>query len=175
MKDRRRISVKKVALCGVLSALALVLGYLEHLVPLPIGIYGIKLGLSNLAVIVPLYLLGAPAAIIINVVRIALSSILFGNVASLAYSLAGAALAIVAMLALKISKKFSAVGVSIAGGIAHNVGQMIVAVILVDNLKIAFYLPVLLISGAITGALIGICSLPIIKNTHIKKLFYNAK
>ncbi len=165
-----KISVKRLALCGVLSALALVLGYLEHLVPLPIGIYGIKLGLANLAVIVPLYLLGAPSAIIINVVRIVLSSLLFGNTVSLAYSLAGAALSLSVMLMLKAIDKFSIVGVSICGGVAHNIGQMIVAVILVDNLKIAFYLPVLIISGAITGALIGICALPIIKNTHIKKL-----
>ncbi len=165
-----KISVKKLALCGVLSALALVLGYLEHLVPLPIGIYGIKLGLSNLAVMIPLYLLGAPWAIVINVVRILLSSLLFGSPVSLAYSIVGAALSITVMLGIKATKRFSVVGVSICGGIAHNIGQMIVAVILVDNLKIAFYLPVLIISGAITGALIGICALPIIKNTHIKKL-----
>ncbi|MBE6577035.1 MAG: Gx transporter family protein [Ruminococcaceae bacterium] len=165
-----RISVKKLAICGVLSALALVLGYLEHLVPLPIGIYGIKLGLANLAVIVPLYLVGAPAAIAINTVRILLSSLLFGNTVSLWYSLAGAALSITAMLALKATDKFSAMGISICGGITHNIGQMIVAVILVDNLKIAFYLPVLLISGALTGAIIGACALPIIKNKYLIKL-----
>ncbi len=165
-----KITAKKLAICGVLSALALALGYLEHLVPLPVGIYGIKLGLANLAVMIPLYLLGAPWAIIINVVRIVLCAILFGSPVSLAYSAAGALLSIALMLGIKATKKFSVVGVSICGGVAHNIGQMIVAVILVDNIKIGFYLPVLIIVGALTGALVGVCSLPIIKSTHIQKL-----
>jgi heptaprenyl diphosphate synthase len=166
----KKINVKGLTLCAVMCALALVLGYLEHLVPFPIGIYGIKLGLANLAVIVPLYLLGAPSAIAINIVRVALSSLLFGNTVSLAYSLAGGILSVLVMILVKHTKKFGCSGVSICGGLAHNVGQMAVAVILVDNLKIAFYLPVLLISGALTGALIGICALPIINNKHIQKL-----
>lgn len=166
----KRITVKRLAICAVLSALAFALGYLEHLIPFSIGIYGLKIGIANLAIIVPLYLLGAPAAIMINAVRIVLSSMLFGSPISLLYSLSGAAFALATMTATKVTKKFSAVGVSICGGVAHNVGQIIVAVILVDNLKIAFYLPVLIISGALTGALIGICALPLIKNTHIVKL-----
>ena len=162
-----RISVKKLAICGVLSALALVLGYLEHLVPLPIGIYGIKLGLANLAVIVPLYLVGAPAAIAINTVRILLSSLLFGNTVSLWYSLAGAALSLLVMAVLKRTDLFSKVGVSIAGAVMHNVGQVITAVLVLRTAEIGYYLVVLLFTGILSGIFVGILGASLIKYVKI--------
>ena len=165
-----KMNAKKIALWGVMSALAIVLGYLEHLVPFPIGIYGIKIGLANLAVTVPLYLLGVPAAITINVLRIALSSLLFGNTVSLLYSLAGGLLSILVMIIVRSTKKFSPTGVSLCGGIAHNVAQMTIAVFLVDNLKIAFYLPVLMITGALAGTLVGVCANILIKNPTLRRL-----
>lgn len=160
---KNKATAKQVALWGVLIALGLVLGYIEHLVPLPVGIYGIKLGLSNLVTLVALYALGAHAAIYINLIRILLSSMLFGNPISLAYSLAGGLAAVTIMVIAKRFWRFGAVGVSILGGVTHNIAQLAVAVFMVDSLKIAFYLPVLLAAGALTGFIIGTCSLPIIK------------
>ncbi len=161
---RKTGAAKTVALWGVLVSLGLVLGYIEHLVPLPIGIYGIKLGLSNLVTLVALYTLGAHAAIYINLMRIFLSSLLFGNTVSLAYSLAGGIAAVIIMILAKKFWKFGTVGVSVLGGVTHNVAQLAVAVFMVENLKIAFYLPVLLAAGAVTGFIIGTCAIPIIKN-----------
>jgi len=166
----KKHNIRRLAICGVLTALALTLGYLEHLVPLPLGIYGIKLGLANLAVIVPLYLLGARYAIAINLTRVLLSSLLFGNTVSLAYSLAGAALSLAVMILAKRYAPLSAAGVSICGGVAHNIAQLCVALILLEQIRIAFYLPILLICGAITGLLVGSCSLPVINNKHIMSL-----
>ena len=154
----------------MLTAFSLVLGYIEHLVPFPVGIYGIKLGLANLATVSTLYLLGGVPAVALNFVRIILSSLLFGNAFSFAYSICGGMLSAVVMLLLKKTNKLGIVGISICGGLTHNVAQLAVAVVLVDNIKIAFYLPVLLTAGAITGAIIGALALPVVTNKHIKKL-----
>ncbi len=167
---RKKYNIRRLAVCGVLTALALTLGYLECLIPLPVGIYGIKLGLANLAVIVPLYLFGAKYAAVINLTRVILSSLLFGNTVSLAYSLAGGALSLAVMILARKYLKLSAAGVSVCGGVAHNTAQLCVAVLLLEQLRIAFYLPVLLICGAITGLLVGICALPVITNRHILSL-----
>ena len=164
-----RTHSKKVAVYGVATALSLVLGYVEHLVPFPIGIYGIKLGLSNLATVAVLYLLGGTAALTLNFFRILLSSLLFGNAVSLVYSLCGGMLSAAVMLLMKRWGKVSCVGVSTVGGITHNMAQLAVAIVMVDSLKIAFYLPILMIVGSITGFIIGACSLPVITNKYLQK------
>ena len=146
-----------------MTSLAIVFGYLEHLIPLPIGAYGIKLGLANLAVVVLLYTMNAPAAFAVNMLRIILCSILFGTFTSFWYSLIGGLLSFAIMLIIKATKKFSPMGISICGAIAHNIGQTAVAVILMEEFKIAIYLPILIIVGALTGALIGIIAIPVIK------------
>lgn len=166
---KRNIS-KRLAACGVLAALALTLGYLEQLLPFTVGIYGVKLGLSNLAIVMALYLLDGKRAVVINVLRIIISSLLFGNTASMAYSLAGGILSTAVMLLAKRISSLGCVGVSICGGVAHNIGQLCVAMVLVSNLRLVFYLPVLLAAGAITGFAIGVCSLPVISNGYIKRL-----
>lgn len=159
----KRNTVQSIALCGVMTSLAIVFGYIEHLIPMPFGIYGIKLGIANLVVITMLYTLGASSAFTINMLRIILCSMLFGSFTSFWYSLVGGLLSFAVMLILKRTNKFSPMGVSICGAVTHNIGQIIVAVILLDEFKIAFYLPVLLITGAITGAIIGLIAIPIIK------------
>ncbi len=146
-----------------MTSLAIVFGYIEHLIPLPFGIYGIKLGLANLVVIVMLYALNTYSAFTINMIRIILCSMLFGTFTSFWYSMIGGLLSFSIMLIIKKIDKFSPMGVSICGAIAHNIGQTLVAVILMEEFKIAFYLPVLLITGALTGALIGLVAIPIIK------------
>lgn len=160
--------VQKVAFCGIMTAFALVLGYLEFLIPFHVGIYGIKLGLANLAILSLLYLTDTKSALTVHAIRIFACGILFGNGVSMIYSAAGGFVSFVTMALLKKAGRFSPVGISICGGVTHNVAQLIAAIFMVNELKIAFYLPVLLITGCIAGTLVGICSLPIIRNKHLK-------
>ncbi len=153
----------KVAYLGIFTALAMILSYIESLFPLFYGIPGVKLGLANSMSLVILYLLGFPAACLISVVRIVLTGFLFGNLFSIFYSLAGAALSLLVMLLMKGRRVFSIVGISMAGGIAHNIGQLIVACFLIENLNLLYYLPVLLLSGLLTGLLVGLLSREILR------------
>ena len=151
------MKASKIAQYGLLTALALVLSYLESLIP-PLWVPGVKLGLPNLAVVFALYRLGWKDACAISLVRVVLVTLLFGNGAALAYSIAGAALSLSLMGLLKKTGKFSTVGVSVAGGVAHNAGQTLVAMALLETSRLAWYLPVLWVSGTIAGVLIGIVS-----------------
>ena len=115
-----------------------------------------KLGLTNIVVILMLYTIGAKDAILISVLRIILAGFMFGNAFSIIYSLAGGILSFVVMLLLKNTGKLKILSISTAGGISHNVGQLIVAALVVENYNILFYVPVLIIAGIITGFLIGL-------------------
>ncbi|HBY71173.1 MAG TPA: heptaprenyl diphosphate synthase [Lachnospiraceae bacterium] len=159
---------KKTAMYGLLVALAFILSYIESLIPFPF-IPGIKLGLANLVVIVALYGMGWKEAFVLSLIRIILVGFTFGNLSTMLYSLAGGLLSWLMMVLAKKSKWFSMVGVSIIGGISHNIGQIIVAILTVSNVYLVTYLPVLLITGAITGALIGFLGALIVK--RIKRLF----
>lgn len=156
------MKASKVAQYGLLTALALVLSWVESLVP-PLWVPGVKLGLPNLAIVFALYRLGFRDACVISLARVALVALLFGNGAALAYSVAGAALSLTLMGLLKRAGKFSPVGVSVAGGVAHNAGQILVAMALLETSRLAWYLPVLWISGTIAGVLIGIVSGVLVK------------
>ena len=146
----------KIAYWGVFLALALVCSYVESLIPISFGIPGVKLGLTNIVVILMLYTIGAKDAILISVLRIILAGFMFGNAFSIIYSLAGGILSFVVMLLLKNTGKLKILSISTAGGISHNVGQLIVAAPVVENYNILFYVPVLIIAGIITGFLIGL-------------------
>ena len=148
---------------ALLAALALIFSYIEVLIPFNPAIPGIKLGIANLAVIVALYHMGLKYAITINVVRIFIAGLLFSGVFGIIYSLAGAILSMTVMVLLKKTGLFSVTGVSMAGGVAHNLGQILAAAFLVSNLSIFIYFPVLIFSGLISGALIGIVAYIILK------------
>ena len=152
------MKTKKVAMLGLTIALAMIMSYIEALVPLSFAVPGIKMGLANIVIIFVLYKIGTKEAILVSLIRVILVSLLFSNVMSMAYSIAGAVLSLSVMWLLKKTDKFSFVGVSIAGGIMHNVGQIIMAVILLGTEQIALYLPVLIITGTVTGVVIGIVS-----------------
>ena len=156
------MKASKVARYGLLVALALVLSYAESLIP-PVGVPGVKLGLPNLAVVFALYRLGAVDAWVISLIRVGLAALLFGNGVSLAYSITGAALSLLVMCLLKRTGKFSETGVSVAGGVSHNIGQILVAVILLGTTRLAWYLPVLCVSGTVAGILIGVVSALLVK------------
>ena len=149
---------KKVAYLGVFLALALICSYVESLIPFYFGVPGMKLGLTNVVVILLLYLMGPKEAIGVSVLRIILAGFMFGNAFSILYSLAGGILSFLVMYLLKRMDKFHMLSVSIAGGITHNLGQLIFAVFLVENYNVMFYFPLLFVAGSITGALIGIIS-----------------
>lgn len=162
------MKASKVAQYGLITALALVLSWLESLLP-PLGVPGVKLGLPNLAIVFALYRLGWRDACVISLVRVVLVTLLFGNGASLAYSAAGAALSLAAMGLLNKTGKFSSVGVSVAGGVAHNAGQILVAMALLETSRLAWYLPVLWVSGTVAGVLIGVVSGELVKRVPNQK------
>lgn len=150
-------------------ALAMVLSFIESQIPAFVAIPGIKVGLANIAVVFALYKLGWKEAVGISLVRVLLISILFGNFASLFYSLAGAVLSLTGMLCLYRFKSVSTVAVSVTGGVLHNVGQIAMACILLETNVIKYYLPFLILSGTVAGTVIGIVSAMLIKriNTNI--------
>ena len=155
----------RVAYFGVYTALALIFSYVETLIPINFGIPGVKLGLANLIIVVALYKMNIREAYLLSIVRVVLSGFIFGNLFSIVYSLAGGLLSLSMMALLKKTKQFSTIGISMAGGVFHNVGQLIMAIIVLESLNIAYYFPVLMISGLITGLLIGI-----IANEMLKRL-----
>ena len=147
-----------VSTIGIFTAAAIICGYLETLIPFHIGIPGVKLGLANIMTVIVLYLFGPKEAAAVSLIRITVVSLLFGNLYSMIYSLAGGVLSFVCMILCKRVKQFGITGVSMAGGITHNIGQLFVAVLIVEELKLVYYIPVLLLSGVLTGLLIGLIS-----------------
>ena len=152
---KKKSSAQKVALYGVLIALAMVLSYVEMLIPLPVGIPGVKPGLANLVVFLALYMMTAREALLISMVRILLVNITFGNGSAFLYSMAGGILSFLVMWIFQKKDFLLPAGVSIAGGIAHNVGQLLMAAVILENGAVFTYFPVLLAAGCITGGIIG--------------------
>lgn len=139
-------------------ALALVLSYVESLIPFYFGIPGVKLGLTNIVVVLMLYCVGSREALAVSVARIMLAGFLFGNLFSILYSLAGGLLSFLVMWLLKHTGKFGVLPISVSGGLAHNIGQICVAALVVESYQIFYYLPALLIAGVLTGFLIGVAA-----------------
>lgn len=152
----RNSKARRVALYGMLTALAFILSYVESLVPVTVGIPGVKLGLANLVVVIALYTLDLKGAFVISAVRIVLSGLTFGGLFSMLYSLAGGLLSFAVMAILSRKKVFGTVGVSVCGGVAHNIGQLLVAMAVLETESVWYYFPVLLISGSVAGVLIGL-------------------
>ena len=160
----------KVAVFGVFTSLALILSYVELLIPINFGIPGMKLGLANLLVVILLYKGCPPDALLLSVIRILLSGLIFGNMFSIFYSLGGGLLSLAVMVFLKKTGQFTVAGIGIGGGASHNVGQLLVAMFVVQTYQVGYYLPVLLIAGVITGAVIGILSAEVLKRTQSIRL-----
>lgn len=152
------MKTKKVAFLGLSIALAMILSFVESQIPALVAIPGIKVGLPNLVIVFLLYRIGGKEAVIVSIIRTLLVSILFGNIQMLTFSVAGAALSLASMILLKKTNWFSTVTVSIVGGICHNIGQIAAAILWTQTAGIVTYLPVLLISGTVAGAVIGLVS-----------------
>lgn len=147
---------KRVAFLGVFTALGLILGWLESLLPVFPFAPGIKIGLANIITLLVLYRFSWKEAASVNLLRIGLSSVLFGNISVFLYSLSGTVLSLVIMGLLKKTDKFSVVGVSVSGGVMHNIGQILMAALLMENRIILYYIPILVVSGVVAGVLIGL-------------------
>jgi heptaprenyl diphosphate synthase len=144
----------RVAFLGLFTAFAMILSFVESQIPTFVAIPGIKLGLPNIAIIIILYKFGYKEAITVSLLRVLLTSLLFGTVLSMLYSIAGAVLSFIAMILFK--KFLSIVTVSVIGGVCHNIGQIVVACLVTETAQLMYYLPVLIISGVIAGIVVGL-------------------
>lgn len=146
---------KKTAYLGMLTALAILVGYVETLIPVNFGVPGMKIGLSNIVILITIYLYSWREAIVISAARVVVLGFLFGNLFSIQYGMAGAVSSMLIMSVLIRTGKFGSVGISAAGGAAHNVGQILVACIYMPSIPFFWYLPMLLIAGTLTGIVNG--------------------
>ncbi|MCR5702412.1 MAG: Gx transporter family protein [Lachnospiraceae bacterium] len=159
---------KDITKIGIFIALAMAFGYLEVLIPFSFGIPGVKLGVANIVVVTGLFLLKPGEVFTVSILRIMMMGFLFGNGISILYSLAGGLLSFVVMLILKKTKVFSITGISVAGGVFHNLGQIMAAALILHNRILFYYLPVLIIAGVITGSLIGLLSDRVVKTLRLQ-------
>ena len=164
----RENKIRKLAWMGLLSSLAIIFGYVEMLLPVFTGIPGIKLGLANLVTVFVLYTYTYKEAAAVSAIRIIVIGFLFGNLFSILFSLAGAGFSLLCMTLAKKYGGFSLAGVSVIGGVTHNLGQILVAVLVVENINLFYYFPALLVAGLITGMLIGIVSGEVLKRVAVK-------
>ena len=161
--------IRQITTMGMLVALAMVLGFVETLIPINLGIPGMKLGLANIVVVIALFLFDVKTAVVVSILRIILIAMTFGNISMMFYSIAGASLSLLSMIAVSKIKSFSLISVSIIGGIMHNVGQIICAAFVVRTNGVFTYLPVLIIAGLVSGALVGIVAgLISVRLTNVK-------
>lgn len=145
----------KIARYGLLIALAFIFSYIENVLVPPVLIPGIKLGLANVVVVVALYRMGNLSAVLVSVIRVLLSGLTFGNPNMMIYSFAGCTLSLLVMVLLKKTGKVGLLGVSLAGGVMHNIGQLAAAAFALGNTAVFSYLPVLLVSGSAAGLAVG--------------------
>lgn len=162
-----RNRTKRLTVLALTVSVAMVLSFIESKIPAFVAIPGVKVGLANIAVIFALYKLGAKEAVLVSLVRCVLVALLFGSVVSLAYSIAGAVLSLTVMILLKRFTPLSSVGVSVAGGVCHNLGQITVASLIMETNVIIYYLPFLILSGTLAGIAIGVASALLVKKIKV--------
>ena len=164
----KRFDTKRVALCGLLLSMMLVLGWVEHMIPLNASIPGIKLGLSNGVLIFAVYMLGIPYAFLLMVLKVVLSGLMFGGVSAMMYAMAGGLVSMILMATLSRVKGMHPVVVSMIGGVGHNVGQVLLAMVMLNTANLVYYLAVLTFVGLGCGAVTGVTATSVMK--HLKKL-----
>ena len=165
----KRKQIQRMVLCALLTALMLVLGYIENLLPLPGAMPGVKLGLANSVLIYGLYMLGAPTSFLLMILKALLSALLFGGVSTLPFSLAGGTLSLLGMILCKKIKDVSPMGISAVGGMLHNVGQVMVSMLLLKTTGLLGYMAILMGVGLGTGLVTGLVANLTMK--HLKTIF----
>ena len=163
----KKIAVLALAI-ALAIALAMIISFVESQIPAFVAILGVKIGLANIAVVFVLYKLGWKEAVLISLVRVFMVSVLFGTAVSLFYSVAGAVLSLTGMVLLRKTGLFSTVAVSVTGGVLHNVGQILMACLLLETNVIVYYLPFLILSGVIAGVVIGVVAAIMVKRVQVK-------
>ena len=161
-----KINNKKIAQTAILASLAIIFGYVEGLFPLPIPVYGVKVGISNSVILSAIYMLNGGIAFGIMFIKTICSALLFQGFSAFLYSFSGGILSVFVMYILKKTGKFSMIGVSVAGGVMHNIGQLICAGVVLKTINIMYYLPILIICGIVAGVIIGIITKLILKRTE---------
>ena len=161
---RSKLGTSFIARVALMAALALIFSYVEAIIPYSPGVPGIKLGIANIVTVIALYKFGPKDAAAVSILRIVIAGLLFNGLFGMLYSLAGAAVSLIGMILLKKTDLFSVVGVSMAAGVLHNLGQLLMAAALISDLRIFFYFPVLLFSGIAAGILVGIVSAYILRS-----------
>jgi len=167
MHRKQRFTVKRIAQCGLLTAMMLVLGFIESLIPVAAGVPGIKLGLSNGVLLFALYMMDAPTAFVLMVVKVLLSGLLFGGVSAMMYAMAGGVCSMIGMILLK-KLGFHLIAVSMVGAVLHNLGQVLLAMIMLETSQLMFYMAVLLFVGLACGAITGVAARATIG--HLQKI-----
>ena len=162
------MKTKKIAVLALAIALAMILSFVESQIPAFVAIPGVKIGLANIAVVFVLYKLGWKEAVLISLVRVVMVSMLFGTLVSLFYSVAGAVLSLAGMVLLKKTGLFSTVAVSVTGGVLHNVGQILMACLLLETNVIVYYLPFLILSGVISCVVIGVVAAIMVNRVQVE-------
>ena len=162
------MKTKKIAVLALSIALAMILSFVESQIPAFVAIPGVKIGLANIAVVFVLYKLGWKEAVMISLVRVFMVSVLFGTAVSLFYSVAGAVLSLTGMVLLRKTGLFSTVAVSVTGGVLHNVGQILMACLLLETNVIVYYLPFLILSGVIAGVVIGVVAAIMVNRVQVE-------
>ena len=162
------MKTKKIAVLALAIALAMILSFVESQIPAFVAIPGVKIGLANIAVVFVLYKLGWKEAVLISLVRVFMVSVLFGTAVSLFYSVAGAVLSLTGKVLLGKTGLFSTVAVSVTGGVLHNVGQILMACLLLETNVIVYYLPFLILSGVIAGVVIGVVSAIMVNRVQVE-------
>ena len=162
------MKTKKIAVLALAIALAMILSFVESQIPAFVAIPGVKIGLANIAVVFVLYKLGWKEAVLISLVRVFMVSVLFGTAVSLFYSVAGAVLSLTGMVLLRKTGLFSTVAVSVTGGVLHNIGQILMACLLLETNVIVYYLPFLILSGVIAGVVIGVVAAIMVNRVQVE-------
>ena len=167
-RERSLTSIsRRVSSGAMLVALAMIFSYVESLIPINLGVPGIKLGVANLVTVTGLYILAPMEVLLVVILRVLLVGFMFGNGMSILYSLAGAALSMTVMTLMLKKTSFSLIGVSVAGGVSHNIGQLIIAMLIVQNASVFVYAPALLVAGVAAGVVIGGLTNEILKRVQL--------
>ena len=166
----RNQHTRKLTFLALAISFAMILSFIESRIPAFTAIHGVKVGLANIAVIFTLYKFGVYEAIVVSLLRVVLVSMLFGNPQSFLFSVAGAVLSLTVMILLKKLVRAPEVVVSVSGGIMHNIGQIIMASIVLGTNVVAYYLPFLLLSGTLAGVVVGVASATLIKKVKLDKI-----
>ena len=167
MQKGKKINTQKIAVCALLTAIALIFSYIESMLPIPFPVPGMRLGFANIAIIAVLYLYGFKEALTVNVIRIILASLLFGNINSFFFSIAGGLASLCVMYLLKKTGKFSVIAVSGVGGVVHNIAQIFISIWVLGSPAIGYLMPIFIILGVVTGIICGIVAKIFLY--HIKK------